>query len=80
MDIIDEDIVDVVLEYCRFAVRRDLLDAGTGSAGNTHYTVGKYPLVKTFSSDVFPHAPSPLHNVSPALQFRKRNATRYLIV
>jgi len=29
-----------------------------------YYTVGKYPLVKTFSNEVFPHAPSPLRMLS----------------
>jgi hypothetical protein len=68
---IDEDIVDIVLEYCwlvysliEHVVSVKATDLGKGNVGSSQRErgirrTGKNPRVKTFRRLVLPHAPSP---------------------
>lgn len=64
MGVVNENVVYVVLENGRLTGRivSSLLIPSLPLSRdvNAYYTVGKYPLVNTFSNDVFPQAPSPL--------------------
>lgn len=68
--IVDEDVVNVVFEDSRFAGLPISMLLKSIHAEPTHYTVGKYPRVKTLRRDVLPHAPSPL----PRCQSRAERA------
>lgn len=55
--------MDVVFEYCRLVDRRKIAKVGLSvrSKGLSSLTpVKAHPLVKTFSNEVLPQAPSPL--------------------
>ena len=58
--------VDIVLENGRFVDSRKItvawVSGGTLLTKSSPRTAMTYPLVNTLSSEVFPHAPSPLHD------------------
>jgi len=76
MNIIDKDVVDVVFEDGWFVDGRKVSRPGLESQRTgVAQGVVTYPLVKTFKSEVFPHAPSPLETyVSAKSPSRKRLA------
>ena len=63
MNIIDEDVVDVIFKDSRLIYCREVPTIAHGASEKLGRVLEDktYPLVNTFSSEVFPQAPSPLY-------------------
>ena len=66
MNIIDEDIVHIVFEDGGLVYSRKVAAMARGALDKPRWVPRDktYPLVKTFSSEVLPQAPSPLLKIS----------------